>query len=319
VEEFDLELDSKTPRLVVEGLVENNEGPHYIKISESNSGAFIDPRTISGFVINDINGVNDAKVILSDDTGQVEELELIDYDLEGNGYEYNGFSGYVKYVYDEELGHDIPVRLEISPEYTSGKGFYKTKNFTGVSGRTYSLKVTTKNGEVYEASDYMHPISKIDSVKFQKELGDVGKFDDYAPILYFKDPEVESENRYLVQFEKEKKIRSRNVYVLWEFAILSDKYFKNEETGVSIDNGGSSRDFGHFYNDPGEDEYIRMNSLSKNAYNFYNNLLGQFKQDGGAYKPTPSSPITNISNNGLGFFRASATVDITTIIPDLGN
>jgi hypothetical protein len=88
---------------------------------------------------------------------------------------------------------------------------------------------------------------------------------------------------------------------------------------VSIDNGGSSRDFGHFYNDPGEDEYIRMNSLSKNAYNFYNNLLGQFEQDGGAYKPTPSSPVTNISNNGLGFFRASATVDITTIIPDLGN
>ena len=38
VEPFDLELDKLKARLVVQGLIENNAGPHYIRLTKSNPG-----------------------------------------------------------------------------------------------------------------------------------------------------------------------------------------------------------------------------------------------------------------------------------------
>jgi len=64
----------------------------------------------------------------------------------------------------------------------------------------------------------------------------------------------------------------------------------------------------------GDSIHVTMSSLSSNAYNYYKNLIEQFENDGGAYKPTPASPPTNISNGGLGFFRASSVVEAKTII-----
>jgi hypothetical protein len=52
--------------------------------------------------------------------------------------------------------------------------------------------------------------------------------------------------------------------------------------------------------------YIEMHSLTKEAYEFYQSLLQQFRTDGGGYSPSPASPPTNMDNGALGFFRASA-------------
>jgi len=285
VESFDLELDKAKPRLVIQGLIENNAGPHYIRITQSNKGMSNIPiRSFENgsFYTENEKIIEDATVIISDDTGQEEQLTLL---------------------------------VDID-EY-KGKGFYKTTNFIGVVGRTYSIKVTTKEGEIYEASDYMHPISEIESIKFEKTIGDIGKPDDYAPILYFKDPQENEENRYLIQFREEERSRGNDncwCEYLWRFAILSDKYFHPEKTGVSVDNGVGPNDFswsGHYH--LGMRVYIRMNSLSDQSYTYYRSLLEQFQQDGGAYKPSPASPPTNISNGGLGFFRASAFVEVETI------
>jgi hypothetical protein len=288
VEPFDLELDKVKARLVVQGLIENNAGPHYIRLIKSNPGLNIedhgpDPRD-SFWAI-----VKDATVIITDDFGQTETLEL------------------------------IPKKDELDPydNYQEFGGFYKTSNFIGVPGRTYFLKIITKEGEIYTASDYMHPISEIDSIKFQRGMGDIGKPDDYVPILYFKDPQENEENRYLVQLEKEEYMKIgqlSNQFDLWEFAILSDKYFQPGKTGVSIDNGAGPRDWSWYRTLPGDLAYIRMNSLSDQSYTYYKFLLEQFQQDGGAYKPSPASPPTNISNGGLGFFRASAVAEAEAIV-----
>jgi hypothetical protein len=160
----------------------------------------------------------------------------------------------------------------------------------------------------------MHPISKIDSIKFQKVMGDIGKSDDYVPMLYFKDPQENEENRYLVQLAKEEDIKIVYGGDLWEFAILSDKYFQPGKTGVSIDNGVGPRDWSWYRSWPGDLLYIGMNSLSDQSYTYYKFLLEQFQQDGGAYKPSPASPPTNISNGGLGFFRASAVAEAEAIV-----
>jgi len=288
VEPFDLELDKVKARLVVQGLIENNAGPHYIRLTKSNPGLKVFENNDSGYIDN-FNIVEDATVIITDDFGQTETLELIPKKDELDPYD-NTF---------QEFG-----------------GFYKTSNFIGIEGRTYSIKITTIEGEIYTASDYMHPISKIDSIKFQRVMGDIGKDDDYVPMLYFKDPQENEENRYLVQYNKEEDMKI--VYGgwddLWEFAILSDKYFQPGKTGVSIDNGVGPRDWSWYRTWPGDLVYIRMNSLSDQSYNYYKFLLEQFQQDGGAYKPSPASPPTNISNGGLGFFRASAVAEAEAIV-----
>ena len=290
VEPFDLELDKVKARLVVQGLIENNAGPHYIRLTKSNPGLKVFENNDSGYIDN-FNIVEDATVIITDDFGQTETLELIPKKDELDPYD-NTF---------QEFG-----------------GFYKTSNFIGIEGRTYSIKITTIEGEIYTASDYMHPISKIDSIKFQRVMGDIGKDDDYVPMLYFKDPQENEENRYLVQYNKEEDMKI--VYGgwddLWEFAILSDKYFQPGKTGVSIDNGVGPRDWSWYRTWPGDLVYIRMNSLSDQSYNYYKFLLEQFQQDGGAYKPSPASPPTNISNGGLGFFRASAVVEAEAIVEE---
>jgi hypothetical protein len=297
VEPFDLELDKVKARLVVQGLIENNAGPHYIRLTKSNPGLKVIENNDSGYIDNFFNIiedaiiVEDATVIITDDFGQTETLELIPKKDELDPYD-NTF---------QEFG-----------------GFYKTSNFIGIEGRTYSIKITTIEGEIYTASDYMHPISKIDSIKFQRVMGDIGKDDDYVPMLYFKDPQENEENRYLVQYNKEEDMKI--VYGgwddLWEFAILSDKYFQPGKTGVSIDNGVGPRDWSWYRTWPGDLVYIRMNSLSDQSYNYYKFLLEQFQQDGGAYKPSPASPPTNISNGGLGFFRASAVVEAEAIVEE---
>ena len=143
------------------------------------------------------------------------------------------------------------------------------------------------------------------------------KSDYYVPSLYFKDPQENEENRYLVQLNEEENVKvgyGGSWNDLWEFAILSDKYFQPGKTGVSIDNGGGPRDWGWHNYMLGDLAYIRMNSLSDQSYNYYKFLLEQFQQDGGAYKPSPASPPTNISNGGLGFFRASAVAEAEAIV-----
>ena len=57
-----------------------------------------------------------------------------------------------------------------------------------------------------------------------------------------------------------------------------------------------------------------MNSLTAEAFRFYEALINQFKDDGGVFKPSPASPPTNISGDALGFFGASALSEIKGIV-----
>lgn len=62
--------------------------------------------------------------------------------------------------------------------------------------------------------------------------------------------------------------------------------------------------------------FVYLGSLTEQHYNFLKTIIDQLQSDGGTYKPTPSTPPTNISNNGLGFFGASAVSRVFTFSPD---
>ncbi|WP_166461180.1 DUF4249 family protein [Flavicella sediminum] len=130
------------------------------------------------------------------------------------------------------------------------------------------------------------------------------------PLIYFHDQQETALNYYLFQLSKEEVARTRGAYEFWEFSILSDKYLEPYVDGLEIDDGASIRPFSSFiWLSKNDKFYLKMSSLSNQSYDFYKGILAQFEQDGGAYKPTPSSPKSNINNGGLGFFRASASVE----------
>ena len=272
IEEFDLDLDKVQQRVVIEGLVENNAGPHYIRVTKSLTGAFIKNNYLD--IDENVEIVEDATVIISDDSGQSEQLIL------------------------------IPENSEDEDVFNKG-GFYKTTSFIGIPNRKYTMTVTTKENEVYTASDYMKPPPVIRSLSYELRTLEKDGQEYYVPLLSFFEPE-ETKDYYLI----EQNFGRTNPYTIlkWDFEVLSDKNLNYGDITIFLDNGASPEDFGYYYYFLGQDIHVKMSSLSLEAYNYYKFLLEQFQQDGGAYKPTPSSPPTNISNGGLGFFQASSFI-----------
>lgn len=286
VEDFDLKLKEAEPRLVVEGLITNQSGPYYIRLTKSTPGGLVS-NTSNLDRTDNAEPVEDAVVIISDDFNQTDTLSPYKVDIYGNEFDESYFN----------------------------QGFYKTKQLRGITGHTYYLKILWKGNE-YKASAYMPPVPEIDSLGYYLKSSEIiGKSSFYIPLLYFKEPQG-IVNYYLIQPKPDFHLRIFASYKLWEFSILSDKLLEPYVNGLNVSRGATPRgiDFYPVYW-PGDSIYVALSSLTAEAYNYYKVLLDQFENDGGAYKPTPTSPPGNISNGGLGLFRASAFSEKTIAIP----
>ncbi len=310
VEEFDLDLDQAEPRLVVEGLITNQPGPYYIRLTESHTGGLI-KTDHSPTGVDSAKAVMNAQIIIYDDAGQIDTLVPIDVDI--NEYDYDPLGGYYKLVYDN-AGNIIDTLFLTDPsEFRHDRGFYKTQHFVGIPGRTYFITIRLK-GKEYIASDYMHPIPDIDSLGYMKKIREKDGQEYYIPLLYFSEPQG-IDNFYLIQLDNEVFSRGWPAAFSWRFSILSDEYLQPYVNGLNVSLGENPGGIEYDYYWQGATIYLALSSLSKNAYEFYRSLLQQFKNDGGAYKPCPASPPTNISNGGLGYFRASAISESEVQIP----
>lgn len=285
VTDFNFEFDKLEPRLVVDAVITNQSGPYYIRLSESNVGGSL--QTASFFSIDNAVGVKNALVVLSDNYGQIDTLLPVGFD---------------------------PEREFITPE----RGYYKTNTIEGIAGRTYFLKIVS-DGKTYTANCYMPEVPEIDSLSYTVEKGEIGKFDRYIPLLYFKNPQ-HADNYYLINHTQAKTDIVDLGYVLssiWQYSILSDKFLEPYVDGLYVENGAAHEDAGHYYYFPEDVIRVRLQSITQEAYYYYKILLKQFENDGGTYKPTPTSPPTNISNGALGFFRASAVSEKVKEIPEI--
>jgi hypothetical protein len=159
----------------------------------------------------------------------------------------------------------------------------------------------------------MPPVPEIDSVGYIKKISEKDGQEYYIPLLFFADPQGIS-NFYLIQLISEEASRSMSANILWQFSILSDAFLEPYVNGLNIELGISPNDIQYPLLWEGDSIYVALSSLSETAYDFYEVLLDQFKNDGGIYKQVPASPPTNISNGGLGLFRASAVAAGRTII-----
>ena len=174
-------------------------------------------------------------------------------------------------------------------------------------GRTYTITVRVADRE-FKATETMVPPPDIDGIKFYSKQS---KDDDteWRPILYFSDNQPNTDNYYLFS-ESLSWIRggSQSRYVALQR--LSDAGFRENLDGVVLDLGwgaewymSSLLSFGDPYN-------YTLLTISKSNYDYYGVMEDQINNDGGIYKPTPTSPPTNFSGKNVqGQFIAASRVN----------
>jgi hypothetical protein len=293
-EEFVLNIPDNNKRLVLEGAITNEEGPYFFKLSFSQNLS----------INKDNSGITDAFFVISDDVGISDTLKLLPTNIQRHPKWYYYFITVKKYS-----GVSDTIRLT-GGDTTILRGVYYTTKIQGRPGNQYSLKIIYKNSTI-QASEEMPYVPAIDSVQFREQFLEKDSQNYYVPFLYFKEPQDQT-NFYMFNFG------SDNLYNLiyssarvWNFSILDDTFLTEYVNGFNLDDGASPVGFlDFFYFNKGDKAIIRMLSLSENAYKYYEALLKQFENDGGAYSPTPASPPTNLTGNALGYFRVSAVSEI---------
>lgn len=298
IEDFDLNPENAEPRLVVEGLVSNKPGPYLVRITESHTGKFMEP---DFYNIDNAIGIMNALIIISDNVNQIDTLKPMEFNRDD--YEYDYRNGFYKIIFDG-TGNAIDTSYWKYPEeFNHERGFYMTTHLKGIPGRTYLLTIIS-GGKEYHASSFMPEVPNIDSIRYFKKVMEKDGQGYFIPLLYFSEPQG-IENYYLIQLSDE--VHSR-LYseMLWQFSILSDEFLEPYVNGLNISLGETPRNFEYPWYMEGGSIYVGLSSLTKESYDFYNCLISQFKNDGGAYQLSPGSPPTNMTNGALGLFRASA-------------
>lgn len=294
--EITLNTTSVEPRLVVEGNVFSTPGPYLVRLSLSRNA-------LNSFSSNNgVTPVTDALVIISDDLGNIDTLVAPP----------DSISGYAKFY--RQVGNSLILDSIFRTGYSSWlrkDGYYQTSKITGRSEHTYTLKVVTKSGDSYSAQAFMPKITTLDSigVGIRYSVKDNNPYK--VPRYYFKEPPLEN-NYYLATtsvFSGVDQDETIGVPVFsqrqcFQALILDDDFLTPYVDGIFVDetcakDQNSSDKIGGWGNG-----YLM--SLTHQHYSYLKVLFDQLKSDGGAYKPTPANPPTNISNGALGYFGASS-------------
>jgi len=186
-------------------------------------------------------------------------------------------------------------------------GIYRSGTLKGTPGHKYTLTVKT-GGQTYESVSRMpYPVGML-NLEVKREA-------DNGPG--FGGGSGDQSVRYVINYEISDPGEYKNYY---RFAV----YFKN---GIMI----SHRVFDdQFYNgkiiaddfelhdttnfNPGDTVMIELQSIDRGAYNFFRTL----REGAGGMSflsASPSNPISNITNDGLGYFNVYSVTDRMIIIP----
>ncbi|WP_172278033.1 DUF4249 domain-containing protein [Chryseobacterium sp. LAM-KRS1] len=174
-----------------------------------------------------------------------------------------------------------------------GDGKYQTTNFSGVSGRTYTLKIQAE-GQQYTAQSTMPAAVSFDGLTQDSFV--FGGETTYTLLPLFTDP-VALGNRYLFSFT----INSKPKKTLEVFSDNINNGLLNQRPLFlpNDDEDGNSHKVV-----VGDTIHVEMQSIDNNVFTYYSALLQITDGSGPGGGVTPSNPPSNISNGALGYFSA---------------
>ena len=185
-------------------------------------------------------------------------------------------------------------------------GYYLSSYIKGEPGHTYKLKIEV-DGQTYEAvSRIPYPITDLvvnvtqeqDNRPFGNNGGEPVKR--YHVNYSIADPAAYKNYYRFVAYRYNNQLVSRRVF---------DDQYRNGKTISDEFSLGDSTDF-----KSGEIIIVELQSIDKETYNFFRTL----REGAGSLtflSASPSNPISNISNGGLGYFSAYSVTQRVVIIP----
>lgn len=197
---------------------------------------------------------------------------------------------------------------DVSEEYGMSEGReFMLKGHRFEPGRYYTVVIRVGDRE-FKATERMNELPDIDGLKFfSKATKDGGTV--WCPILYFKDRQLEVDNYYLFS-ESLEWIRSgsQNRYVALQR--LSDVGLRENLDGVVLSLGMGAEWYMSNHLSFGDSYCYTFMTISKSNYDYYGSMENQINNDGGVYRPTPTSPMTNFSGKDVqGQFVVASRID----------
>ncbi|MPS63818.1 MAG: DUF4249 domain-containing protein [Chryseobacterium sp.] len=238
--EIDLNLEDQSGQIVIEGNVTDQTGPYFVKITKS----------VAFTEANQYPAVENAQVVLSDNTGQTETLQY------------------------------------------AGNGTYKTSNFVGHSGRTYTLKINAE-GKQYSAQSIMPEAVSFDGL--EQDSFKVGGETSYTLLPLFTDPSPLG-NRYLFVYT----VNNNPKKFFSEFSDNVNNGMPNQRPLILPNDDANADDIKVVV---GDTIHVEMQCIDDPVYTFYSALL-QLSGGGPGGGVTPANPPSNITNGALGYFSA---------------
>ncbi|MDE3058897.1 MAG: DUF4249 domain-containing protein [Bacteroidota bacterium] len=187
--------------------------------------------------------------------------------------------------------------------HETAAGTYSTSTLQGMSGRTYSLTVTSE-GKTYSGVSFLPPKVSIDSLSatsFRAPGGDKV----YEIDITFTDP-PEAKNYYRIALHIGS--LSPDSIAGGRYYLYTDKLFNGNTVTQEIrfrDDIGSIR--------PGDTLTVDLLSIDEATYNYFNTLKGIIGENDRNISASPANPNTNLSNGSLGYFAAYA-IDTKNLI-----
>ncbi len=179
----------------------------------------------------------------------------------------------------DNLGHKVAFS-------ETSSGIYKGQGMKGVSGRTYTLTVTVE-GKTYTSSCTMPDKVNLDSIQTIKNLFPGSTPDSKIVVPLYKDPAGRG-NYYRFKIAKGQLVST-------SILLLDDQIQDGNINNIPIADPT-------FKLNVGDSLAVDMMCISK-AVRLYFYSLSQ-NGAGPNASATPANPISNISNNALGYFSA---------------
>ena len=167
----------------------------------------------------------------------------------------------------------------------SSAGLYSTQNLNqGQSGHTYQLHVSA-NGKIYTASSTMPEPVTLDSVTFYSTSA-FGT-DRTTAVANFQDPAGMPNYYTFTEW-----VNGRQINQAFNF---SDRLSDGRYLSLQLFNDST-------YIQSGASVQVEMHCVDQTVWSYFN-TLGQARGNN-SQSVSPSNPISNISNNALGYFSA---------------
>ena len=173
-------------------------------------------------------------------------------------------------------------------------GIYQTHpKFQGVPGRTYSMRVISQGAE-YDATSTMPPPVPIDTLGV-KNLAIVG-FNITVVYCEFKDPANGMLNYYRITTYQD---TVTNV----DDRAYSDQFTQGSEQLINLETDNNIKS--------GDSIVVVLQTIDQGVYNYFNTLRSNTNGQNAA----PANPVSNITNNALGYFSACGVTSKSIKVP----